>query len=183
MKCEKCNKEGVVKLSYTKRVYCKKHFRELIEKRVRKDLRQKKLININETYNLVFDETPESELLLDLMKSIFNNRLKIIITKKIPDHSEFKTIVPDYLEVEASKEFEEFISSKSFLETKKNKEENNNIIKPLISVSAEEIFFLTGRKPDFKKRNVNELLLSINDFEPNTFFSVRKVFERINDFY
>jgi hypothetical protein len=81
MKCSKCKKEAIPGVEYAGNNYCNFHFMELIEKRVRKNLRVRELIDINKEYFLVDDGSSEAKITEYFLNKIFKGYLKLKIGK------------------------------------------------------------------------------------------------------
>lgn len=128
-KCSKCKAEAIQNIEYAGLKYCEKHFLELIEKRIRKELRTKENIDIKQEQTILKEKSPEYELTKYFLKKIFKERLKLKDTIKKTKN----TILPTNLDVEAAK----FLNS--YFENKTYKEENP---KPLRIVTKEEIKLL-----------------------------------------
>lgn len=75
-KCHKCDKNSVW-TNYTNKNFCESHFLGLLEKRVRKNIRIKKMIDIKKTYSLEQDEDNKYLLTTYFLRRIFSDRLKI----------------------------------------------------------------------------------------------------------
>ncbi len=100
MKCTKCKKTAQIKLK-TLGDFCNRCFLEVIEKRVRKDLRLNKWIRKNDKILIIDDKSKESKVGEYLLKSIIKD-LPVKITKKKSKAGKFdKIIIPWNLDREA----------------------------------------------------------------------------------
>lgn len=92
MKCFSCGRKAVICLDYIDRCYCRGCFLELLEQRLKKELRRTGFDSEKEYYML---ETPTSWLAEFLLKKIFKDRLRIKKTKRMKNRD---MIIPIYLE-------------------------------------------------------------------------------------
>ena len=74
-RCILCNKKAVVNLAYGPHVYCKKHFCEFFEKRVKRNVKKQKLGKFDKILVLL-DNSTNSNVLEYLLK-FFHNEKKI----------------------------------------------------------------------------------------------------------
>lgn len=125
MTCSKCKQKELPNTEYAGLKYCKTHFFELIEKRIRKEIRKEEL-NLKKKYYLLKSETPEYYLAKHFIKKIFNEHLKLEETEKIKPN----TILPTNLDVEAKQFLEQYFQNTNL---------KTNGIKILKSITKEEI--------------------------------------------
>jgi hypothetical protein len=134
MICKKCNKKAIEEVEYAGFHYCDNHFLELMEKRVRKNLRTMKLIDIKKKYILYDDSSSESELTEYFLAKIFKGHLSIE-KRHIPEHKKFKLNQKDkkISEKNQDKHSEHNQNNQDNHNNQKNSENNNfetNIIYP-----------------------------------------------------
>jgi len=77
MKCDRCKKKSVIVLPYGPHYFCKEHFSQFFEKRVRKTIRLNKLIPYGEKIAIGVSGGKDSMLTLHLLNKIFKNKNKI----------------------------------------------------------------------------------------------------------
>jgi hypothetical protein len=99
-----------------KRPYCARHYLEHIEKRVRKDIRIRKILSTKKTYYLLASTTKEYALAQYFLDRIFNKHLKLIPVKAIPTKiaARSATIVPTNLDREVNRNLKYFLEKKPF---------------------------------------------------------------------
>ncbi|MCF7872405.1 hypothetical protein K9L97_05215 [Candidatus Woesearchaeota archaeon] len=124
MKCTKCQKKATTTLENTKIQYCDKHFEELMEKRIRKQLRTQQKINTNKTYTIKTKNKNKETLLKHYLKNIFKGNLKLNKTSK----NEITTKTSNEIA-------NEFIIQ--FLKNKKQKQKNT--INPFTHITEKEL--------------------------------------------
>ena len=82
MLCQKCNKaKAEIKLPYLGLRLCKSCFCKLIERRVKKEIRSKELINEKEKILLLDNNSKEAKISEHILNTAYNNRLNMIIVK------------------------------------------------------------------------------------------------------
>ena len=82
MLCQKCKKaNGEIKLPYLSLKLCKACFCKLIEKRVKKEIRSKKLINEKEKILLLDNNSKESRISEHIIRAAYNNRIDLLKVK------------------------------------------------------------------------------------------------------
>lgn len=150
MKCRKCKTQAKANFKQTGPL-CENHFIEMIEKRVRKELRTKKLIQKNDKILFINNGSKEYFVSNYLLKSIIKNLPVKINAKKssklnLISAKHNKIIIPWSLDDEAE-EFLEFIFNKN-----KPKKLSKKAIKMLKNVSDEEIeLFAKIKRFKYKK--------------------------------
>ncbi|MBU1975644.1 MAG: hypothetical protein KKG59_04540 [Nanoarchaeota archaeon] len=105
-----CKNKSTIMLSYINRGYCDKHFMELIEKRVRKELRVNKIIDVKKKYNILADNSKEFLISKYILNSIFGRALKLEVVNEIKSKN---TIVPTNMDREINSMFDAFLKNKS----------------------------------------------------------------------
>ena len=70
-KCTRCRKKSVVSMTYGPHSFCKEHFLEFFERRVRKTVRENKLVKGREKIVVAYSGGKDSAVTLFLMKKIF----------------------------------------------------------------------------------------------------------------
>ncbi len=82
MLCQKCKRlKAEIKLPYLGLKLCKNCFCRLIEKRVKKEIRSKELINEKEKILLLDNNSKESKISEHILNTAYNNRLNLIKAK------------------------------------------------------------------------------------------------------
>jgi len=82
MLCQKCKKaKGEIKLPYLGLRLCKTCFCKLIERRVKKEVRSKNLINEKEKILLLDNNSKEARISEHILNTTYNNRLNLIKVK------------------------------------------------------------------------------------------------------
>ena len=82
MLCQKCKKaKGEIKLPYLGLKLCKGCFCKLIERRVKKEIRSKELINEKEKILLLDNNSKEARISEHILNATYNNRLNLIKVK------------------------------------------------------------------------------------------------------
>ncbi len=177
MKCVKCSKKKVV---FKDLRLCRSCFLEVIERRVRKEFRLKKLVKKHDSLLIIDDGSYDAKNLIYLTKKIIGKMpvsLKIKKGKYKPGKRikfKGKIIVPFNLDDEVS------LFLKYFFENKKIKfiGHYDNIIKPLIVITDDESkTFAKIMKFKFKKKKkdkVNEFLDKMEKKYPGTKFGIKK---------
>ncbi len=91
MNCDKCSKKSVITLPYGPHRFCKKHFLEFFEKRVRKNIRLNELIKKNDKILVGVSGGKDSLVTLYLIHKIMGNLIDlqaIMIDEGIPGYRE-----------------------------------------------------------------------------------------------
>ncbi len=177
MKCVKCSKNKVI---FTSLRLCRVCFLNVIERRVRKKFRLKKLIRKHDSLLIIDDNSYDAKNLIYLVKKIIGKMpvsMKIMKGKYKPGTKikfKGKVIVPWNLDDEVS------MFLKYFFENKKIRYigHYDNIIKPLVVVTADEskqfARLMKFKFKDKKKDKVNEFLDKMEKRYPGTKFGVAK---------
>lgn len=169
-----CRSKPEVKLYYVNRQYCKRHFLELIEKRIRKDIRTNNKLDLRKKYLLLNDSSKEFFLARYFLKKIFGDYLKINEVKKHKNQKNL--IIPTNLDREINNDFEKFIKNKKIV--------NNNQIKILSNLLEGEIFLaakLLNIKHSKKKEGQNYLIEKTEELYPGIKFSLKKSLDFIKN--
>ncbi|MCF7866451.1 hypothetical protein K9L67_01355 [Candidatus Woesearchaeota archaeon] len=162
MKCAKCNKNGKRSHKQAGKIYCDKHYTEIIEKRIRKYLRINKKIDTKQEYNLKGPKE-EKEILKKILENIFNKRLKI--TNKQTNN----TISAQTADQEAEELINEFLQNTTQKETKD--------IKPFGHITEKELQILKKIYKITIKQRQTKKLDEIEEKYPGTKFSIIKTKE------
>lgn len=163
MRCANCYRPATVTLSYTSRVYCKKHFAELIRKRIRKDIRLHQPFDLSKNYVLEDEHSPQGIFVKELLKELFAKRLHMT-SEELADAK----ISPVLLEEDVSRRFETFLCQNH---------QSFHVFRPLRSVSIEEFNKLTGN--DLEQSHLaHPLLAALEQKQHGSFFAVRKILEK-----
>ncbi|MFT4260958.1 MAG: hypothetical protein ACMXX9_00825 [Candidatus Woesearchaeota archaeon] len=102
--CQKCGEKATIILSYS--AYCKKHFLEVLIKRIRKNLIG--TFDFNKTYLIL--KTKETELAKALLTKVYRGRLILQETNKFTEGM----IIPTSLEVETKRFLDSFLENKEY---------------------------------------------------------------------
>ena len=89
--CVKCGKKAVISPAYGPHVFCKQHFLEFFEKRVRKTVRENRLVEGREKLVVAYSGGKDSGTALYLMNRIFGKSNKVealLIDEGIPEYRE-----------------------------------------------------------------------------------------------
>ncbi len=82
MLCQKCKQaKGEIKLPYLGLRLCKACFCKLIERRVKKEIRSKNLINEKEKILLLDNNTKEAKISEHIIKTAYDNRVELLKVK------------------------------------------------------------------------------------------------------
>ncbi|MEM5793062.1 MAG: TIGR00269 family protein [Candidatus Aenigmatarchaeota archaeon] len=79
VKCSFCEKKSVYSMKYEGHNYCKNHFIKSVEKRVRKTIRENKLVENGDRIVVALSGGKDSSTTLYLLKKIFKNNPKVEI--------------------------------------------------------------------------------------------------------
>ena len=131
--CCKCDKEAAIELDYGQRWYCRNHFLEMIEKRVRKEIRKFYSVDFDETYYVYDDGSAAFEVMKYFTDNIFDDYLDIHVSKDIENSQYY--FEPVTMEEALENMIQAFFENRSFNFSKTKK--------PLRVVMGEEIKILT----------------------------------------
>jgi hypothetical protein len=175
MKCTKCSRQARASFRQIGNL-CENHFIELIEKRVRKQLRTGKIIKKNDRILFINNESKEYYAGYHLLKSIIKGlpvKIEIKKSKSLnpkPAKKYDKVIVPWSLDDEA----EEFINL--LFNKKKPKKFSKKSVKLLHNVSEEEIELFAKIKRfkyrKTKKSKIKQMLDKLENRYPGYKFSL-----------
>lgn len=166
MKCEKCSRKTLVPLKIAGKQYCKKHFEELMEKRIRKHLRIRQKLNTNNTYTIESANKENKELMKIYLESIFNGRLKI---KNVKNTEEDKIITTETADEIAKNFLDEFTDDKKHKEDKKIKPFQHLTNKELDELK--KIHKIKIKKNNHKLKEKQDVLHELEKKYPGTIFS------------
>jgi len=182
MKCVKCGKNNV----YFKDLrLCRSCFLNIVERRIRKEVRLKKLVRKHDSLLIIDDNSYDAKNLIYLVKKIIGKMpisLKIIkgkytIDKKIKFKG--KVIVPWNLDDEVSMFLKYFFKNKKI----KYIGHYDNIIKPLIVITADEskqfARLMKFKFKDKKKDEIKEFLDKMEKRYHGTKFGIKKSIQQI----
>jgi len=167
--CTNCQAKATISLSYLDRHYCTKCFSEMIEKRVRKDIRINKKAGKEKEISLFNDKSKEFCVAKYILESVFSKSKVLKLVKKVGN----KTFVATNLDREVKSKLEEYLKGKKKKDIKGAKILNN--------VTEEEIIQFCKIK-NFKigkKESKNNLIEGIENKYPGTKFALGKSFTRI----
>ena len=177
MKCVKCSKKKVV---FKDLRLCSNRFLNIIERRVRKEFRLKKLVRKHDPLLIVDDGSYNSKNLIYLTKKIIGKMpvsLKIKKGKYVPSKKikfKGKVIVPWNLDDEVS------LFLKYFFENKPIKYigHHDNIIKPLIVITGDEskafARIMKFKFKEKKKDKIKDFLDKVEKKYLGTKFGIKK---------
>ena len=183
MNCVKCGKSGEVKVQNL--VACEKCFLKIIEKRVRKEIRLKKLIRKNDKILIINDGTAEFFVSEYLLKNIIKD-LPVEITSSKQDYKLGDIVNGDYNKLiipwNADKEDEYFLEN--IFSNQKSKYWGHFIIKektyiklllPVLQAEVEIFAKIKGLKfKTRKKTNISNMLDKLEKEYPEVKFSLLK---------
>ncbi|MFT4311182.1 MAG: hypothetical protein ACMXX7_00995 [Candidatus Woesearchaeota archaeon] len=162
--CVKCGKKANINLSYSQ-PYCQPHFLQIIEKRIKKELKNK--LDLKKEYAILKEDTAQFEINYHFLKKIFY-KLKIKTVKSKNYQINNKCLD------EISQEFlEAFTCNKKIIKEK---------ISPLKNITLEDIQHLKkilGIK--FKIKTSKDFLKDLDNKYPGTKFSVLKSYDFIKN--
>ena len=183
MKCVKCSKSGEVKVQNL--VACEKCFLKIIEKRVRKEIRLKKLIRKKDRILIINDGTAEFFVSEYLLKNIIKD-LPVTITISKQDYNLGDIITGNYNKIiipwNADKEDEYFLEN--IFSNQKSKFAGHFIIKektyiklllPALQAEVEIFVKIKGLKfKTRKKTKISDMLDKLEKEYPEVKFSLLK---------
>lgn len=168
MDCFKCRKKAIPDVEYAGNHYCENHFIQLMEKRIRRNLRTRRLIDVKKKYVLLDDGSSEMKLTEHFLKKIFEGRLQL--KKEKNPKAKGNLIIPTNLDAQALFFLEGFTKDKKELKNKKSPYKN---IMPLEVILQKEVELLCGiLKIKFRKRVKTNILDDMEKKYPGTKFSV-----------
>jgi len=179
MKCIKCSKQAKIDLKHIGGSLCPACFAEVIEKRVRKGLREHTKLKPTDKILFIDDGTQKSKTGIYLIKSIFKNQpFKIDIKKGTIKSAQklskgyAKVIIPWNLDDEVEQYLDALLNNKKIPKTKH--------IKFLINISNEEInYFAKIKKIKGKNKAKTKLGKMLDNLEkkyPGSKFGLLKSF-------
>lgn len=170
MKCYKCS--GIGSNKSDDKVFCNNCFCEIVERRVRKEIRMNQLFQKNDKVQILDDGTEKSALNKYLLKNIIKDpTIKIDVGKTVKKGYD-KIVLPWSLDDEINdylkNRFEKKIKSVS----------SKNMIKPLVNITRDEaITFARIKKLKYKESEMTDLQKMIDTFDkryPGTKFGILK---------
>jgi len=199
MLCQKCNRaKAEIKLPYLGLRLCKGCFCKLIERRVKKEIRSKNLINEKEKILLLDNNSKEARISEHILNTAYNNRLNLIRakinnfklgtlnkkTKEIIKKNKIKqVIIPWNLDDEIIYFTENLFKKGDFKFLGHFKQNKTSYIKLLRNVLESEcLLFARYRKFKFKKKtekdkqrkDIKKMLDKIDKKHAETKFSLLK---------
>ena len=206
MLCQKCKKaKGDIKLPYLGLRLCKACFCRLIEKRVKKEIRSKNLINEKEKILLLDNNSKEAKISEDIIKTAYNNRVELLKVKvnslkinflsnkvkEIIKKNKIKqVIIPWNLDNEIIYFTENLFNKGNFKFLGNFKQNKISYIKLLRNVLENEcLLFAECRKFKFKKetekdkyrKKIKSMLDKIEKKHSETKFSLLKSIDSLNN--
>lgn len=186
MKCIRCKKEADVRLPNLSA--CTSCFEKIIEKRIRKEIRQNSLIEKNDSILIVDDSSAESAVMIYLIDGILKDLpVKISIRKQkysIGDEIKgnfSKIIIPWNTDKEGNYLISGVFENKKLKYLGNFRIKTKTYIKPLLHVLHEETaIFAKNRRLEFSDKHEGEDILdSLEKEYPEIKFSLMKSAERI----
>ena len=163
--CTVCGSPAEVDPSYNGYAYCLKHFRRLIVKRVRRDLRHQSF-DPSRAYVFKDDGSVLATLTIGILRDIFGPHLDIDTDSGVTPG--VGVILPTCLEDDVSARFRRFLEGSSV---------DLPGIRPLRTVGVEDVNALSGSSLG-RSSVAHQLLLDLEMAQPGTFFSMQKVFRK-----
>ena len=204
MLCQKCKKaKGEIKLPYLGLRLCKSCFCKLIERRVKKEIRSKKLINEKEKILLLDNNSKEARISEYILNTTYNNRLNLVKVKvnnfklgslgnktkeTIKDNKIKQVIIPWNLDDEIIYFSENLFNKGDFKFLSNFKQNKISYIKLLRNVlDSECLLFAKCRKFKFKdkpkenkqRKDIKKMLDKIDKKHAETKFSLLKSIEHL----
>ncbi len=176
MKCSICGNKAQIRLSYTHLVYCNKCFKEMIEKRVRKNIRRNKLIKLKNTYFILDNNSIESFCTIILINRLYKKTpLQYFIISSIKEATNKENLIISETMDKINAAFIESLFSEKRLKFSGASEEAINIISVLTSEDCEYYAKINGYKgtPKLKKPE-NKFLNSLKKNYPAIDFSLNR---------
>jgi len=169
MNCFKCRKKAIPDVEYAGNHYCDRHFLELMDKRIRKNLRVNRLLDVKEEYVLIDDSSSEAKLTEYFLKEIFKGYLKMKISKKPLKNR--KLILPTNLDEQVILFLDVFLKNEKRTGNEMNAAEKTKIF-PLEVLMQKEVELLCRiLKIKFKPRVKKDILADLEKRYPGTKFS------------
>jgi hypothetical protein len=205
MLCEKCKKnKGEVKLPYLGHLLCRRCFCNLIKRRVRKEIKQKKVIEENEKVLLIDDGSIEAKISEIVINAIYK---KVKLIKKQVKKFELKqtekstkdsikkedikkVVIPWNLDDEISYFTDCVFSGNNTDKMGHYKEKGITFVKLLRNVLESEcdlfaefndIGIKKRAKKDKKVKDIKSLISRINNKHFETKFSLLKSIDKLNE--
>jgi len=165
MDCIKCGKKAQISMKHLGGDLCPTCFAEVIEKRVRKSLRENEWLKPDDDIIIIDDSTVKAKAVMYLLKSIFKGqpfkfnikKASIASAEKLAK-SKNKVIIPWNMDDEVEQYLDALFNNKKIKKTK--------LIKPLLNISDEEIdYFAKIKKLKGKKKPKTKLGKMLDDLE------------------
>ncbi|MFP4524306.1 MAG: hypothetical protein ACLFO2_03270 [Candidatus Woesearchaeota archaeon] len=163
--CTVCGASGTVDPSYNGYAYCHKHFRQLVIRRVRRDLRNNRPLDLKKPYAFRDDGSSLARLTKEILRDIFGPHLELHDDSGVASGED--VIIPSCLEADVSERFERYLAGESL---------SLPGIRPLRSVSVEDVNALAGSSLE-KSSYAHPLLLELDRIQPGAFFAMSNVFK------
>jgi len=184
MKCFRCKKTSEFRLD--NKYSCKRCFCDVIEKRVRKELRINKLLVKNDKVLILDDSSPGSSVVKYLINNIIKDPTIKIDMKKVNkielsgDYKDYdKVIVPFVMDDEIVSYLDSYFNNNN-----KSKEKEDKFVMPLIVLRSDEVLnFAETKKLVFKKskRSNDDIKKMVDNLEkkyPGTYNSIFKTIRK-----
>jgi len=180
MKCYKCNNKGSIKTD--NKFFCNNCFNEIIEKRIRKEIRQSNLLSKNDKVLIIDDGTEKSAINKYILKKIIKDpTITFTIRKSIAKSEDYtKIVLPWVLDDEAINYLKTM-----FTENKTKTLVDTKMIKPLINITTKEaISFAKMHNLKFEKskpldKDLNAMIEKMEDKYPGTKFGILKTIKNL----
>ena len=175
MKCIKCSKKVNISIKHLGGDLCSNCFAEVIEKRVRKSLREHDWLKPDDDIIIIDNSTLKAKVVVYLLKSIFKGqpfrfnikKAEISSAEKIAK-ARNKVIIPWNLDDEIKQYLDALFNNKKIKKTE--------LIKPLLNISDEEIGYfakikkIKGRKTP--KTRLGKMLDNLEKRYPGSKFGL-----------
>ena len=74
MKCDKCNRDAVIFQKYSSAHLCEYHFKEAVERKIKRDIRKYRMVEKNDTIAVALSGGKDSSMLLYILHKLFSKR-------------------------------------------------------------------------------------------------------------
>ncbi|RJQ18134.1 hypothetical protein C4573_00230 [Candidatus Woesearchaeota archaeon] len=163
----------MITLSYTPIAYKESQFMDIIEKRVRKEIRKYGYFKAKEKVYVLDDGSKEFAVSVSMLKGIFKDVLTLLPVKKL---NAKKIIIPWNLEREITEKFSCFLEHKKFPKRKKN---HIYLLKCVLDEELEVYAKLKKLSYTPKKEPCHQIIEEMQKQHPETKFSLYRSFEQL----
>ncbi|CAD7768702.1 tRNA-5-methyluridine(54) 2-sulfurtransferase [Candidatus Methanoperedenaceae archaeon GB37] len=74
MKCDRCNRSAIIFQRYSSAHLCKHHFKEDVERKIKRDIRKYRMVEKNDTIAVALSGGKDSSMLLYILHKLFSKR-------------------------------------------------------------------------------------------------------------